>query len=634
MCGFAGLVDPAGGEIDRPLLEAMSGALAHRGPDGGGLWCAPGVGLGHRRLRVIDLSPAADQPMGSADGAVQVVFGGEIYNFADLRAELIGLGHRFRTRSDTEVLVHGYERWGDALLDRIDGMFAFALWDGRRRRLLAARDRMGKKPFYFAQVPRAGGAPPLFAFASELRALLLVPGLDRRVSPQALGRYLCFEYVPPPLAIVRGARKLDAAERLVLDVASDPCAPPAVARYWDLPFPAEPARWGLDEAAEELRTLLGRAVERRLVADVPLAAFLSGGLDSSTVVATMAELAGADRVRTFSIGFTDPRFDESGHARAVAAHLGTAHREERLAGRALLDDLPAVAGILDEPLGDASLIPTHLLCRFARQEVTVALSGDGGDELFAGYPTFLADPVGEVYYRAPVALRAAIARAAGALPASSGYFGVDFQIRQFLRGGETDGPRRHQRWLASFLPEELGTLLRPEVREAAGDPLAEVEGRLGPGRSADRLLAFYARFYLAGDVLTKVDRASMAVGLEVRSPLLDSDVVAFACQLPAPLRRRGLVGKRVLRRAMRGRLPRGVLVRRKQGFAVPVARWLREELAEPLRDELAPEKIEREGLFEAGAVSRLVEEHMSGRRDHRKPLWTLFVLERWLGRWM
>ena len=641
MCGIAGLIDPAGAEIDHALLAAMTRTLAARGPDGERLWTAPGVGLGHRRLKVLDPSEAGAQPMAGEDGAVQVVFNGEIYNFADLRAELVGRGHQFRSRTDTEVLAHGYEVWGDELVDRIDGMFAFAIWDGRRRRLLAARDRMGKKPFYWASVPRPGGAggPPLFAFASELKALLVVPGLDRAVDPEALAQYLGFEYVPPPRTIVRGARKLDAAEVLTLEVGQAPAEPPRLRRYWDLPFPAEHPRWRAAGAAAELETLLRRAVERRLVADVPLGAFLSGGIDSSAVVALMAELAGSERVKTFSIGFDDRAgdgFDESAHARRVAAHLGTDHHEQRLDGRALLAALPEVGAFLDEPLGDASVIPTFLLARFTRGAVTVALSGDGGDELFAGYPTFAADPAGRLWFDGlPAGARALAARAAARLPAGSGYFSLDFKVNQFLRGGEVGGPRRHQRWLASFLPEELPALLAPDVRRAASeDPLAAVDGRAagGPARHPfDKLTDFYARFYLAGDVNVKVDRAAGAVGLEVRAPFLDTDVVSFACQLPPGLRlRAGVVSKYLLKRAMRARLPVEILARRKQGFAVPVARWLREELAPALRDELAPAKLRREGFFEPGAVTALVDEHLSGRRDRRKQLWTLFAFERWL----
>ncbi len=655
MCGIVGLIDPARvapfgpggpaageeaapGEV-RAALAAMSRAVAPRGPDSAGTWFAPGVALGHRRLKVIDLSDAAAQPMGNADGSVQVVFNGEIYNFADLRAELIAQGHRFRSRSDTEVLVHGYTQWGEGLLDRLVGMFAFGLWDARRRRLLAARDRMGKKPLYFAQVVRAG-APPLFAFASELKGLLPVPGFERRLDPAALARYLTFEYVPPPRSIFQEARKLDAGERLLLDLAGDAGAAPEVRRYWDLPLPTEHAPWPAAPAAEELTALLRRAVERRLVGDVPLGAFLSGGLDSSAVVAMMAEIAGADRIETFSLGFAEPSFDESAHARLVARHLGTRHHELRLDAPTLLATLPEVTAFLDEPLGDASIVPTFLLARFTRGQVTVALSGDGGDELFAGYPTFAADRAGGLYFdRLPARARALVAAAAGRLRARSGYFSLDFKVNQFLRGGSEPGAHRHQRWLASFLPEELDDLLAPGATAALAadrDPLADLD-RLAGARAGwhpqDRLLELYARFYLANDVNVKVDRAAGAVGLEVRAPLQDTDLVTFACQLPPALRLRGLTPKYILKRAMRGRLPESVLARRKQGFAVPVARWLREELREPLLDELAPAKLRREGLFQPAAVARLIDDHLSGRRDRRKQLWTLFQFERWLAAW-
>jgi asparagine synthase (glutamine-hydrolysing) len=646
VCGIAGLLDPTGAAVDRALVRAMSQAVASRGPDGEGTFFAPGVGLGHRRLAVLDPSPAGAQPMGSEDGLVQVVFNGEIYNFADLRAELRADGHAFRSRCDTEVLLRGYEAWGDAVVDKIDGMFAFGLWDGRARRFLAARDRMGKKPFYYAQVPRPG-APPLFAFGSELKALRPVPGLDRRLDPEALARYLAFEHVPAPRTIVVGARKLEPGCRLVLDLGRDPDAQPVVDRYWDLPFPAAHGPVEPAEAVELLRELLHRAVERRLVADVPLGIFLSGGLDSSSIAATAARIAGADRLRTFSVGFSDPSFDESAHARAVARHLGTDHHEERIDAARLLALLPEVEGILDEPLADASIVPTYLLARFARQQVTVALGGDGGDELFGGYPTFRAEPAARLFFGLPAPVRRLATRAAGRLPARTDYFSLDFKVHQFLRGapapdapggnGPDGGPRRHQRWLASFVPEELGALLTRDLHAAiGGDPLCDVDARArtGPARTpGDRLMDFYARFYLAGDVLTKVDRAAGAVGLEVRAPLLDTALVGFACALPPGLRQGPLVPKRLLKDAMRGRLPPAIVGRRKQGFGVPVAAWLRGALAPALRDELAPDKIRREGIFDPGAVGALVDDHLTGRRDRRKQLWTLFVFQRWAARW-
>ena len=637
MCGIAGLIDPTRQNLDPSWIAAMTSTLAPRGPDGQGFWSAPGVALGHRRLAVVDLSAAAAQPLGNEDGSVQVVCNGEIYNFQELRAELAGRGHVFRSQGDTEVLVHGYEEWGDDLLDHIDGMFAFALWDARGRRLLAARDRMGKKPFYFASLARAG-APPLFAFASELKALVPLPGFDRGIDPEALARYLVHEYVPPPHSIFRGARKLAAGERLRLTIKDDGAPEPRIDRYWDLSFAPEPCALSDDEAAARLRELLLAAVRRRLVADVPVGIFLSGGIDSSTVAALATAAAGPEHVRTFSVGFAEGSFDESGHARQVAGYLGTQHREERLDAAALLDILPAVGDFLDEPFADASVVPTYLLSRFTRRHVTVALGGDGGDELFAGYQTFLAEAWGRLYFdHTPAPVRGALAAAARWLPARTDYFSLDFKVNQFLQGGLLPGPLRHQRWLASFLPEQLPALLAPDLARALpGDPLAAVEERgcRGPATSAwDRLLDFYARFYLPDDVNTKVDRAAGAVGLEVRAPFLDTAVVEFACRLPARMRLRWRSPKYLVKHAMRGRLPDRILRRRKQGFAVPVAAWMREALAPAVRDELAPEKLRREGLFAPDFVAGLVEEHLAGRRDRRKALWTLYVFERWLARW-
>ena len=498
MCGIAGIIDPTGRDLDPSWIAAMTSRLAPRGPDGEGSWSAPGVALGHRRLAVIDLSDAAAQPLGNEDGSVQVVFNGEIYNFQELREELAGRGHVFRSRSDTEVLVHGYEEWGDDLLLRIDGMFAFAIWDASQRRLLAGRDRMGKKPFYFAQIARDGELP-MFAFASELKALLVLPGFDRRIDSEALCRYLVHEYVPPPHSIFRGARKLAAGERLRLETLPDVALVPRIDRYWDLSFPAEPRHMSDDEAAARLREILRESVRRRLVADVPVGIFLSGGIDSSSVAALAAETAGPGNVHTFSVGFSEASFDESSYARRVAGYLGTQHREEHLDPRALLDILPTVGDFLDEPFADASVVPTYLLSRFTRRHVTVALGGDGGDELFAGYQTFVADAWGRVFFdHAPASLRAAIAGAARWLPARSGYFSLDFKVNQFLQGGDVPGPRRHQRWLASFLPEQLPALLAPELARALpGDPLAAVDARAQGGPAVagwDRLLDFYARF--------------------------------------------------------------------------------------------------------------------------------------------
>ena len=638
MCGIAGLWDPTGAELDPSVIVAMTRTLAARGPDGEKFWRAPGVALGHRRLAVIDPSDAGGQPLGNEDGSVQVVFNGEIYGFERLQSLLESRGHVFRSRCDTEVLVHGYEEWGDDVLSHIDGMFAFALWDARRRRMLAARDRMGKKPLYFATIFR-GAVPPLVAFASELKALMRVPGLDRGLDPQALCRYLIHEYVPAPYSIFRGARKLGAGQRLRIESAADGTIELRIDRYWDLSFPEEPAKLSDDEAAEELRSILRESVRRRLVADVPVGIFLSGGIDSSTITALAAELGGGSNVHTFSVGFREASFDESGHARKVARFLGTQHREEHLHPRVLLDVLPKVTDFLDEPFADASVVPTYLLAAFARRHVTVALGGDGGDELFAGYQTFLADGWGRLFFDfAPRVLQGVMRRISHWLPAGSGYFSFDFKMNQFMQGGPSPGPERHQRWMASFLPEQFPSLFTREFFQLLGDenPLSQVVARAKEGpakRPWDRLLDFYARFYLPDDINTKVDRASGAVGLEVRAPFLDTALVDFACRLPAHMRLRLRSPKYILKRAMGRYLPSEILGREKQGFAVPVAKWLRTDLAPMLRDEIAPEKIRREGIFDHRRISRLIDDHLSGRRDWRKALWTLLVFERWLARW-
>jgi asparagine synthase (glutamine-hydrolysing) len=614
----------------------MTAALAARGPDGEGFFLQPACGLGHRRLAIIDVA-GGQQPLYSEDGEVVAIVNGEIYNFSALRSELEGLGHRFRTRSDSEVLVHGWEAWGEGVLARLEGMFALLLWDARTRTLLAARDRMGEKPLYYAEL--AGGG---LALASELRALRHAPGVDTAIDPAALARYLVYEYVPSPMSILRGARKLPPGHRLL----ARPGAPPEVVSWWDLPLASAGGRAvegenDIPRMAELLLAELRRSVRERLVSDVPLGVFLSGGLDSSTVAALAAEVRGGD-LDTFSIGFSDKSYDETGEARRVATHIGSRHHEERLAPPVLLDLLPAIGRLLDEPLGDGSIVPTHLLARFARRTVTVALGGDGGDELFAGYATFQAERVaGLLFDRAPRPLGwaagALLSAAASALPVSRGYMSLDFKLKQFLKGAELGGARRHQAWLGSFLPAEALSTLVPEVAEAASGDLYDVIDRRLEACAAtspwDRLLYFYAKGYLADQVLAKVDRATMAVGLEGRAPLLDSRVVGLACSLAPALRMRGFQTKFLLKRALSGVLPEETLHRRKQGFAMPIGRWLRGELRPWMEDSLSATRLAQGGLFDAKGVRRLMDEHVAGQADHRKPLWTLLAFHEWWAAW-
>lgn len=608
----------------------MTAALAPRGPDGEGFHLAPGIGLGHRRLAIIDVE-GGRQPLYSEDRAVVAVVNGEFYNFQDLRTELEGAGHRFATRSDSEVLVHGYEEWGDAVLDRLEGMFAFAVWDATKRRLLLARDRLGEKPLYYASLP--GGA---FAFASELKALAHAPGFDRAIDPGALAQYLIFEYVPAPASMVRGARKLQPGMRLVVE----PGQAPTLTRYWDLPLGSGPRLTDPDEAAEALVGELRRSVRQRLVSDVPLGVFLSGGIDSSAVAALAAEVRGS-ALETFSIGFEDPSFDESSEARRVATAIGSQHHEDRLAPGTVMDLLPAIGNLLDEPIGDGSIVPTYLLARFARRRVTVALGGDGADELFAGYPTFQAERVaGMLFDQVPAvgrALASVGAVALRAMPPSDGYLSTSFKVQQFLKGATSTGARRHQAWMASFSASDALSALAPDLAMAVStDPLAVVDERLASCRSDDRwdrLLYHYAKGYLADDVLTKVDRATMAVGLETRAPILDSAVIALACRMDPSLRLRGLETKHVLKRALRRLLPRETLRRKKHGFAMPIGQWLKGPLRPLLEETLSDASIRQAGLLAPGPLGRLVDEHVAGRVDHRKPLWTLIAFCRWYDVW-
>ena len=609
MCGIAGLI---GGSHSEPelhdILKAMCARIVHRGPDGEGRLVEPGIALGMRRLSIIDVAGGA-QPIGSEDGQVQVVFNGEIYNHHLLRAELERAGHTFRTRADTEVLVHGYEEWGDAFLSRLRGMFAIALWDRRRRRVLLARDRLGIKPLYLW---RQQGQ---VAFASELKALELLPGFPDSVDPLAVTQYLAFGYVPEPLAIWTGVEKLPPGHLLVWT----PEQGARISQWWS---PLVPVNAGLteSEAVREVRRLLEDAVACHLESEVPLGAFLSGGIDSSAVVAQMQRLM--DRpVDTFTIGFAEDDFDEAPHAAQVAAVLGTAHTERVLNPDidGLVDEL--VLGF-DEPFADSSALPTWLVSRLARERVTVALSGDGGDELFAGYTRY-----GEVLDRAdaPLPLRR-LARLAGrALP--HGARGRNY----LLNRGRTAEGRYASTVALPLLIEEGGTvqpaLLRGDARlESLLDALF---ARTSPGELGARMALVDVMSYLPGDILTKVDRMSMRVSLEARVPLLDHHFAEFALALPHALKRRQGVTKWIFRRAIEDLVPRSVLTKRKQGFGVPIVHWLRG----PLRHRLAVLTDAGSPIYrycDRAATGRILEEHVRGRRDHSDQIWRLLVLHIWL----
>jgi asparagine synthase (glutamine-hydrolysing) len=622
MCGIAGVVGRDG--VDRDALVRMTRVLRHRGPDDEGFFVREyddgvGVGLGFRRLSIIDLE-TGNQPISNESGSLQLVFNGEIYNFAELRERLESVGHLFATLADTEVIVHLYEELGSRCLDRLNGMFAFALWDDARRELVLARDRFGKKPLYYADLGDT------LMFGSELKALRGHPRCPDEIDADALSHYLALEYVPTPWSILRSVRKLPAGHLLRWRDGRV-----SVERWWDMSFGETQERTD-EDVIEEFRTQLRAAVRRRLVSDVPLGAFLSGGIDSSSVVAMMVEELPPESVKTFTIGFGERSFDESEHGRRVASHFGTDHYEDVFTPRVMLDLLPTVVEFLDEPFADASVLPTYLLSRFTRESVTVALGGDGSDELLAGYPTFPAERAARLY-RVPHALHhRVVVPLVDKVPVSTANFSFDFKLKRFVRGAGESPDARHATWLGSFTPGDQQRLLQGQPTDIFAAQRAVINA--APSTNwVERLIYLYSTTYLQDDILVKVDRASMACSLEVRAPFLDVELVEFLGRVPARLKLRRFDTKHLLKRAMADTLPAGIAGRAKKGFGIPLAEWLKEDLREQLEDELAPSRVDHQGIFDAREVRRLVSEHLDGRRDHRKQLWTLLMFQLWHRRW-
>jgi asparagine synthase (glutamine-hydrolysing) len=617
MCGVAGFV----GEGDLAALRPMIEALVHRGPDAEGWASDPqrGVWLGHRRLSVLD-HQGGGQPMWSVDRRVVVVFNGEIYDASERRKDLESQGRVFRSHhSDTEVLLHGYLEWGEDFVERLDGMWAFALYDRALRRLLLSRDRFGEKPLYWTQ------QHGVFAFASELEALLRHPRVEGRIAPGSLRKYFAHGYVPAPGSLYQGVHKLPAGANIIFDLSN---ARPRVQRYWEFTLRPDPdaERRSEGELAEELWARIDGAVGRRLVADVPLGVFLSGGLDSSAVAVSAAQRLGPGELRTFTVGFTESSFDESPFAARVAEHVAARHRCERFSLERSRELLPSLVERLDEPLADPSLLPTALLCGAARRDVTVALGGDGGDELFAGYDPFRALRWADAYARwVPRPLHRAIRLLVARLPTSHGYMSLDFRLKRTLAGVSHARRLWNPVWLAPLAPSELEELFEAPVdpEEVYSEAIDAWEA-CREGSLVDRTLQFYTRLYLQNDILTKLDRASMLHSLELRSPFLDRDVVDFARRLPASLKLRGGETKFLLRRALAGRLPDEILRRPKQGFAIPVGRWLA-EAAPPFDAFAAPSPG-----ASAGFLERRLAEHRAGRADHRLHLYAEWLLGRWL----
>ena len=625
MCGITGWANldshtpPHDGARD--LLHSMCERIIHRGPDSEGLFVSNGVALGMRRLAIIDLV-TGEQPAFNEDKSVAVILNGEIYNYRELRADLEKRGHAFRSASDTEVLPHLYDEYGDEMLRELNGMFAFALWDSRRRRLLIGRDRFGEKPLYW------GVFDNTLLFASEPKVLLAHPAVKPALNLQALRQYLSFDYVPAPLSIYDGISKLPAAHKLVLEDGRV-----EVEKYWCLSYKTAHPVPSENEAAEHLRELMADAVRMRLVSDVPLGVLLSGGVDSSSVAA-LAVRASTEPVKTFSISFAEASFDESAYARGVAKFLGTDHHEERLSANLAANLVSEIGAWMDEPFSDPSLVPTYLLSRFTRKHVTVALGGDGGDELFAGYPMYAGLRWGEFYKRLPLPFRRRIVEpVVRMLPVKTKNLSLDYKALRFVTGAKYDTVARHHVWFGSFTPEEQTELLTAEALAASdGDIYAQARSFAEECDNEDpvtRLQSVDTRLYLAEDILTKVDRASMAVSLEVRAPFLDPRVAEFAASLPANYKLRGHKTKYILKKAVHELLPPFVTKRGKKGFGVPVAEWLKEKLRPLARDLLSPERVRRAGVFNPTYIARLQDEHERGVANHRKLLWTLLMFELW-----
>ncbi|MDZ7271247.1 MAG: asparagine synthase (glutamine-hydrolyzing) [candidate division KSB1 bacterium] len=628
MCGICGIyyVDGAR-KVDPHLLRRMAQVIVHRGPDDDGFFLAEGVGLGMRRLSIIDLV-TGKQPISNEDGTVWVVYNGEIYNHLSLRRALEAKGHRFRTKADTEVIAHAYEEYGERCPEYFNGMFAFALYDARSRRLLLARDRLGIKPLYYAFDGQR------LVFGSELKSLLQVEDMPRELDVRALDTFLTFEYIPAPLSIFRGVAKLPQAHTLLLQDGQA-----RVREYWHLAFgTGEPVIKSEEQWGEELVSLLGDAVQMRLMSDVPLGAFLSGGLDSSSVVAMMSR--SMDRpVKTFSIGFSEASYNELDYARTVAHAFGTEHHEEIITPDAVSLTETLIAH-LDEPLGDFSIFPTYMVSKMTRQYVTVALSGDGGDELLAGYDTYLADRLARSYLHLPRVLRQGVIEPlARRLPPTEKKKGLINRTTRFVQGMALPEHLQHVRWMIFLSQAQRQALYTPPLQEAlAGtNPYEFIEAYFEQARGADPLSQQQyvdIKTYLADDILVKVDRMSMAVSLEARVPFLDYRLVELVGRMPSWLRLRNGQTKYILKRAMRGILPEKILTRGKEGFSIPIKNWLRAELRPMMLDLLSPERLRAQGYFEDRYVESLIKEHLAGKANHSHQLWALMVFQKWYDLYM
>lgn len=627
MCGIAGLYHlETPKPVDPNRVRAMADAMLHRGPDGGGVWTAQGVGLGHRRLSIIDVA-GSPQPMPSVDGMLHISFNGEIYNFKELRHELENLGHQFTTNGDTEVILNGYLQWGAAVLDKLNGMFVFAIHDARDSSLFLARDRLGVKPLYYTAL--ADGS---IAFASELKGLLANPAVRREPSPQAIEDFMALGYVPDDACFVAGVKKLAAGHFLLLRC-GHPLPQPT--RYWDVDF-SQHAHGSAHDLAANLREKLRAAVKSRMVSDVPLGAFLSGGVDSSAVVAFMAETL-REPVQTCSIGFDTAAYDETKFADVIATRFKTNHRK-RIVAPDDFSTIDTLAAAFDEPFADASALPTYRVCQLARETVTVALSGDGADEAFAGYRRYQFQ-AGEERVRGLVspAMRSRVFGTLGRYYPKADWAPRPLRAKATFQELALDGAEAYARAVGVLTPELRASLYTDSFKAAlqghrAEDRYVETMNAAPVQEPLDRAQYAYLKIWLPGDILTKVDRTSMAVSLEAREPLLDHRLVEFAATLPVKLRIRGGQGKWLMKKALEATLPHDTLYRPKMGFVTPISAWFRGALADEATRIVTKSTLVDTGYFRAEVLQRMVAEHRSGRADHGRLIWQLLMLDKALVR--
>lgn len=614
MCGIAGFFGRGTIEDGKRMIEKVR----YRGPDFNDAILTDNVCLAHARLSIIDLSTSANQPMFNKERTHCITFNGEIYNFLTLKEDLIRSGYTdFNTHSDTEVLLALYKKFGIEMLSLLNGMFAFAIYDMEKKELFIARDRMGKKPLYYTTTENS------FVFASELKSVTAHPSVSKEINYESLNRYLTFDYIPAPESILKNIFKLEPAHYLI--VRNNAIAEKG--NYWKHNFTE--ANITFPEAVAGFDTLLNDATARRLMSDVPLGIFLSGGLDSSTI-AYYAQKNSTQKVKTFSIGFENPSYDEQDYAKSVAEKLGTEHFVSVLTAGETLNLIDTIYPLVDEPFADASLIPTYYLSAFTRKSVTVALGGDGSDELLAGYPTFISDKFKNLFRVLPKPLVHLMLAAFNKMPASDKNISLDFKIKQFLRGFLSSENHIHQLWLGSFLPDEKKLLLKDNIYnhivDKSGLSLIDLHFKNAPpGDDYQKTSYYYYQTYLPDDIMFKVDRASMYNSLEVRAPFLDVEVVEFLNSLPRAFKQKGFTGKYILKKMMEGRLPENIIYRPKKGFGIPLSDWIRKDLKKKIEECL----LEETEFFNTGYIQKILDEHQSGKANHRKLIWNLYMFLYW-----